>query len=86
MLLKPPLRIGQSNLGLILGRKKRKQNLPAPVEDVALSERLQDLIENKLQQYVPRLQDRTAVETFYRARDFAPLWANAKERSPLHNR
>ena len=46
-------------------------------EDVALSERLQFLIENKLQQYVPRLQDRTAVEAFYRRRDFAPLWANA---------
>jgi L,D-transpeptidase YcbB len=46
-------------------------------EDVALSERLQSLIENKLQQYVPRLQDRTAVEAFYRARDFAPLWVNA---------
>jgi murein L,D-transpeptidase YcbB/YkuD len=44
---------------------------------VALSERLQSLIENKLQQYVPRLQDRTAVEAFYRARDFSPLWANA---------
>jgi murein L,D-transpeptidase YcbB/YkuD len=44
---------------------------------VAFSERLQFLIENKLQQYVPRLQDRTAVEAFYRGRDFAPLWVNA---------
>src|SRR5262249_46691687 len=48
-----------------------------PAEDVALSERLQSLIENKLQQYVPRLQDRTSVEAFYRGRDFAPLWVNA---------
>jgi hypothetical protein len=48
-----------------------------PAEDAALSERLQSLIENKLQQYVPRLQDRTAVEAFCRGRDFAPLWVNA---------
>jgi L,D-transpeptidase YcbB len=46
-------------------------------EDVALSERLQDLIANKLQQYVTRLQDRTAIEAFYRGRDFSPLWVNA---------
>jgi hypothetical protein len=46
-------------------------------EDVALSERLQDLIKSKLQQYVTRPQDRTAVEAFYRERDFAPIWVNA---------
>jgi L,D-transpeptidase YcbB len=46
-------------------------------EDVALSERLQDLIANKLQQYVARPQDRTAIEAFYRGRDFTPLWVNA---------
>ena len=58
-----------------MGQKKRKKNLP--VEDVALSERLQDLIANKLQQYVTRPQDRIAVEAFYRERDFVPLWVNA---------
>ena len=47
------------------------------VEDVALSEPLQDLIANKLQQYVTRPQDRTAVEAFYRGRDFSPFWVNA---------
>ena len=47
------------------------------VEDVALSERLQDLIANKLQQYVTRTPDRTAIEAFYRGRDFTPLWVNA---------
>src|SRR5262249_49579962 len=46
-------------------------------EDVAFSERLQDLIANKVQQYVTRSQDRTAVEAFYRERDFTPLWVNA---------
>jgi L,D-transpeptidase YcbB len=52
------------------------------VEDVALSERLQDLIANKLQQYVTRPQDRTAVEAFYRERNFTPLWVNAAEALP----
>ena len=47
------------------------------VEDVALSERLQDLIQNSLQQYVAGPQDRTAVEAFYRERDFVPIWVNA---------
>ena len=46
-------------------------------EDVVLSERLHDLIANNIQQYVPRSQDRTAVEAFYRERDFAPVWVNA---------
>jgi L,D-transpeptidase YcbB len=47
------------------------------VEDVALSERLQDLIQNRLQQYVAGPQNRTAVEAFYRERDFVPIWVNA---------
>ena len=57
--------------------EKAQAKTNRPAEDVALSERLQSLIENKLQQYVLRLQDRTAVEAFYRGRDFAPLWVNA---------
>ena len=56
------------------GAEKAQSKPNRPAEDVAFSERLQSLIENKLQQYVPRLQDRTAVEAFYRGRDFAPLW------------
>jgi L,D-transpeptidase YcbB len=46
-------------------------------KDVALSEQLQDLVTNRLQQYVTHPQDRTAVEAFYRGRDFTPLWVNA---------
>jgi L,D-transpeptidase YcbB len=57
--------------------EKAQAKTNRPAEDVALSDRLQSLIENKLQQYVLRLQDRTAVEAFYRGRDFAPLWVNA---------
>ena len=58
--------------------EKAQAKTSRPAEDVALSERLQSLIENKLQQYVPRLQDRTAVAAFYRGRDFVPLWVNAE--------
>ena len=64
------------------GTQKAQAKPTRSVEDVALSERLQDLIENKLQQYVPRLQDRTAVETFYRQRDFVPIWVNASGALP----
>jgi L,D-transpeptidase YcbB len=59
------------------GTEKAQAKPNRSTEDVALSERLQDLIENRLQQYVTRPQDRTAVEAFYRGRDFAPLWVNA---------
>jgi murein L,D-transpeptidase YcbB/YkuD len=53
-----------------------------PAEDIAVSEQLRDLIENKLQQYVPRRQDRAGVEAFYRKRDFAPLWVSAGKPLP----
>lgn len=59
------------------GAQKAQAKPARSAEDVALSERLQDLIANKLQQYVTRPQDRTAVEGFYRGRDFVPLWVNA---------
>ena len=59
------------------GTEKAQAKPAGSVEDVALSERLKDLIANKLQQYVTRPQDRTAVEAFYRARNFTPLWVNA---------
>ena len=51
-------------------------------EDVAVTERLQDLVENKLQQYVPRAQDRAGIEAFYRKRDFAPLWVGTGKLLP----
>ena len=59
------------------GTEKTQPKPNRSAEDVALSERLQDLIANKLPQYVARPQDRTAVEAFYRGRDFVPLWVNA---------
>jgi murein L,D-transpeptidase YcbB/YkuD len=59
------------------GTEKAQAKPARSVEDVALSEQLQDLIANKLQQNVTRPQDRTAVEAFYRARNFTPLWVNA---------
>jgi murein L,D-transpeptidase YcbB/YkuD len=58
------------------GTQKAQPKATRSVQDVALSERLQDLIANRLQQYVARPQDRAAVEAFYRERDFTPLWVN----------
>jgi L,D-transpeptidase YcbB len=63
--------------GIDPGTQKAQAKPARSAEDVALSERLHDLIANKLQQYVTRPQDRTAVEGFYRGRDFVPLWVNA---------
>jgi murein L,D-transpeptidase YcbB/YkuD len=59
------------------GTLKAQPKPERSAEDVALSEQLQELIANKLQQYVPRPEDRTAVEAFYRGRDFTPLWVDA---------
>ena len=47
------------------------------VENITVTDQLRDLIENRLQQYVPQQQDRTGVEAFYRKREFSPLWTGA---------
>jgi L,D-transpeptidase YcbB len=52
----------------------------ASAEDLALRERLRDLIQNNLQQYVVRPQDRNAVEAFYQKHIFQPLWAGSNGR------
>jgi murein L,D-transpeptidase YcbB/YkuD len=59
------------------GTQKEQPKPERSAKDVALSEQLQDLISNRLQLYVTHPQDRTAVEAFYRGRDFTPLWVNA---------
>jgi murein L,D-transpeptidase YcbB/YkuD len=51
-------------------------------EDAAFAEQLRDLIENKLQKFVPRQQDRDGIAAFYRHRGFAPLWVNAGKTLP----
>ena len=61
---------------------KAQPNPDRPAKDVALSEQLQDLVVNRLQQYVARPQDRTAIEAFYRGREFSPLWVNASGALP----
>jgi murein L,D-transpeptidase YcbB/YkuD len=43
---------------------------PGPV-----GQQLKELAETRLQQYVPREQDRAGVLAFYRKRNFEPLWA-----------
>ena len=51
-------------------------------EDAAVADRLRDLAENKLQQYVPQAQDRAGVLAFYRARNFAPIWTASGKPAP----
>jgi murein L,D-transpeptidase YcbB/YkuD len=58
----------------------RETEAPGPVllaEDVAVAEQLRDLVQNKIQKYIPRQQDRAGVEAFYRKRGFAPVWVSA---------
>jgi murein L,D-transpeptidase YcbB/YkuD len=59
------------------------QAVPAvAAEDAAVSRQLKELVENKLQQYVPKEQDRAGVLAFYTARNFAPLWVASGKASP----
>jgi murein L,D-transpeptidase YcbB/YkuD len=51
-------------------------------EDAAVADRLRDLAESKLQQYVPHGQDRAGVLAFYRARNFAPIWLESGKPAP----
>ena len=68
---------GPAEPGTGTGPEKAQTKPSRSAEDAALSERLQDLIANRLQQYVVRSQDRTAIEAFYRERNFTPFWVNA---------
>src|ERR687898_762685 len=47
---------------------------PAAAEFGPVEQQLKELAESKLQQYVPREQDRAGVLAFYSNRNFAPIW------------
>jgi murein L,D-transpeptidase YcbB/YkuD len=51
-------------------------------DDAAIAERLRELVENKLQQFVPNAQDRAGVLAFYRGRNFTPLWIASGKPAP----
>ena len=51
-------------------------------EDTAVADRLRELVESKLQQFVPQEQDRAGVLAFYRDRNFAPLWTASGKPAP----
>jgi murein L,D-transpeptidase YcbB/YkuD len=51
-------------------------------DDGGVSAALRDLVENKLSQYVPREQDRAGVLSFYRDRQFTPIWTDAGKAVP----
>ena len=55
---------------------------PASVELGPVGQQLKELTETRLQQYVPREQDRAGVLGFYRNRNFAPLWAAEGKAEP----
>jgi murein L,D-transpeptidase YcbB/YkuD len=47
--------------------------VPLTTADAAVADKLKDLI-GKADRLIPAKKDRSAVEAFYQARDFAPLW------------
>jgi hypothetical protein len=49
---------------MVSDEKKPESKIARSAADIALSERLQTLISTKLQQYVMRPEDRTAVQAF----------------------
>ena len=52
-----------------------EQAAKAPsAEDAAVTDKLRDLLENKLSQHLTRERERAGVLAFYRDRKFAPLW------------
>ena len=55
---------------------------PAATELTPFEQQLKEIAETRLQQYVPREQDRAGVLTFYRNRNFAPLWAPKQKAQP----
>jgi murein L,D-transpeptidase YcbB/YkuD len=55
---------------------------PVAAEDTPVAAQIRELVETKLQQYVPKEQDRAGVLAFYKARNFAPLWLAAGKPIP----
>ena len=55
---------------------------PASAELGPVGQQLKELAETRLQQYVPREQDRAGVLAFYQNRNFAPLWAAEGKAQP----
>ncbi len=51
-------------------------------EDTAVADRLREMVEGKLQQFVPHGADRAGVLAFYRDRNFAPLWTVSGKPAP----
>jgi murein L,D-transpeptidase YcbB/YkuD len=54
---------------------KAASNVPAADQPVA--DKLREMLGTKLQRYFDRKTERAAVEKFYTARDFAPLWTQS---------
>ena len=51
------------------------KSAPPPSADTALADKLRELVTSKLDRYMDR-KHRSAIEAFYAARNFAPLWVD----------
>jgi murein L,D-transpeptidase YcbB/YkuD len=64
------------DLKTLTGRELVKAPLATTLApaDVAVAERLRELLATRLERYVARKNERAAVEAFYRDRGFVPMW------------
>lgn len=60
---------------------KAASNVPAADQPVA--DQLKDIIGAKMSRYFDRKNERAAIEKFYGARDFAPVWTQAGSLTPV---
>ena len=49
---------------------------PSPTGDLAVSDKLRELIDGKLSHFISRKPDREGVVAYYKAHDFKPLWVS----------
>ena len=65
------------------GEKPAHVAITIPAADQPVAEQLRDLLAGKAAKLLDRKAERAAVEKFYAARDYAPLWTSAGAATPL---
>ncbi|MGO3931572.1 L,D-transpeptidase family protein [Rhodopseudomonas pseudopalustris] len=65
------------------GEKPAHVAITIPAADQPVAEQLRDLLAGKAAKLLDRKAERAAVEKFYAARDYAPLWSSAGAATPL---
>ena len=70
----PPPAAAAATAGRRAGEGARQGREQRPAEDQPVADKLREVFGAKAQRYFDRKVERAAVEKFYTARDFAPIW------------